>query len=266
MYGGIIGDLAGSKYEYGQVKKVHPVSIDKIIEDDSFYSDDTILTIAILDAILHKEGNIVHYEKYLKKYIQEYENYKPNFTPYFKTAFSLNMIKWSKGMIEGRSKGNGAMMRISPVGYLFDNEYDIIEQSTLATIPSHYSYEAIDAAQTVALIIYYARCGMPKKDIIHRLTKPFKYQPFPKFNTMCSETLPNCLHALFSSNSFEEAIIKVISYGGDTDTNACIVGSMAEALYGIDESLILLIKQKLPKEFVTILDEGYSRVKKLTLY
>lgn len=104
-----------------------------------------------------------------------------------------------------------------------------------------------------------------KKNIIHRLTKPFKYQPFSKFNTTCSETLPNCLHALFSSNSFEEAIIKVISYGGDTDTNACIVGSMAEALYGIDESLILLTKQKLPKEFVAILDEGYSRVKKLTL-
>lgn len=73
------------------------------------------------------------------------------------------MIKWSKGKIVGRSKGNGAMMRISPVSYLFDNEYDIIEQSTLATISSHYSYEAINAAQIVALIIYYARCGMSKK-------------------------------------------------------------------------------------------------------
>ena len=69
---------------------------------------------------------------------------------------------------------------------------------------------------------------------------------------------------LFSSNSFEEAIRKVISYGGDTDTNACIVGSMAEVLYGIDENLILSAKKKIPNEFNDILEKGYSRVRKYT--
>lgn len=265
MYGAIIGDLAGSIYEFGQVKQVHPVSINKIIEKNSFYSDDTILTIAILDAILNKE-EVIYYEKYIKKYIQEYKNYKPNFQPYFKTTFSSNLINWSEGKIEGKSKGNGAVMRISPVGYLFNNEWDIIRQSTLATFPSHYSYEAMDASQTIALIIYYARSGMKKEEIIYMLTKSLKYQPFTKFNTTCNETLPNCLYALFSSNSYEEAIKKVISYGGDTDTNACIVGAMAEALFGIGENLISLANQKLPTEFVNILEEGYSRIKKIALY
>ena len=233
--------------------------------------NNNVKKIAIMAGKHGENSNIVvymqdYYEKYIKKYIQEYKNYKPNFQPYFKTTFSSNLINWSEGKIEGKSKGNGAVMRISPVGYLFNNEWDIIRQSTLATFPSHYSYEAMDASQTIALIIYYARSGMKKEEIIYMLTKSLKYQPFTKFNTTCNETLPNCLYALFSSNSYEEAIKKVISYGGDTDMNACIVGAMAEALFGIGENLISLANQKLPTEFVNILEEGYSRIKKIALY
>ncbi len=263
MYGAIIGDLAGSIYEFGQIKKVSPISVNKIIEDNSFYSDDTILTIAILDAILNHDQN---YELYLKKYIKAYLNYKPNYKPYFKTPFSPKLIKWYEGSIEGQSKGNGAMMRVSSIGYLFNTKYEILNQSILATIPSHYSLEAINASQIVSLIIYYGRLGMSKKEIISKINNPFDYQPFHQFNTTCRETLPNCLYALFSSNHFEEAIRTIISYGGDTDTNACIVGSMAEALYGIDENLILLAKKKIPSEFNDILEKGYRKIQKPILY
>ena len=102
MYGAIIGDLAGSIYEYSQLKSISNINVDKIITDASFYSDDTILTIAILDAILNK-GN---YEEYLKKYIKKYANYKPDFTPYFKTPFSKGLIDWSNSSIVGTSTGN----------------------------------------------------------------------------------------------------------------------------------------------------------------
>ena len=260
MYGAIIGDLAGSIYEFNQIKKISSISVNKIIKENSFYSDDTILTIAILDSILNGNKN---YENYIKKYIKENLNYKPNYKPYFKTTFSPQLIKWCNGELEGKSKGNGAIMRISPIGYLFNTEQDIKKNSLLATIPSHNSKEAIDASQIVSLIIYYGRLGMSKEEIINKLNISLDYQPFNKFNTTCSETLPNCLYALFSSNSFEEAIRKIISYGGDTDTNACIVGSMAEALYGIDENLILLAKKKIPNEFNDILEKGYSRVKRI---
>lgn len=260
MYGAIIGDLAGSIYEFNQIKKISSISVNKIIEENSFYSDDTILTIAILDSILNGNKN---YENYIKKYIKENLNYKPNYKPYFKTTFSPQLIKWCNGELEGKSKGNGAIMRISPIGYLFNTEQDIKKNSLLATIPSHNSKEAIDASQIVSLIIYYGRLGMSKEEIINKLNISLDYQPFNKFNTTCSETLPNCLYALFSSNSFEEAIRKIISYGGDTDTNACIVGSMAEVLYDIDENLILLAKKKIPNEFNDILEKGYSRVKRI---
>ena len=259
MYGAIIGDLAGSIYEYDQVKQVTPVKVNEIIPNNAFYSDDTILTIALLDCILNN-GN---YEEYLKKYINEYKNYQPEFKPYFKFPFSPSTTKWgtTKNVI-GTSKGNGAMMRISPIGYLFDKEEDVIKNAILATIPSHNTKEAIDCTKLIALIIFYARKGLTKEKIIQKLNIKYKYEPFIKFNLTCNETINNCLYALFTSNSYEESIIKVISYGGDTDTNACITGSMAEALYGINEELIVGLKEKLPKQFIKKLELGYTKIKK----
>lgn len=192
-------------------------------------------------------------------------DYKPNYEPYFKTAFSPNLIKWCQGKAVGNSMGNGAIMRISPIGYFCTNETDVMTQSRLATVPSHNSTQAIQAAQTVARIIYYGNLGMDKQKIMEKIKIFITYKPFDKFNTTCRDTLPNCLYALFSSNNFEEAVKKVISFGGDTDTNACIVGSMAEALYGVDSNLVLLAKQKIPKEFNDVLEKGYCKVKKRTI-
>lgn len=252
MYGAIIGDLEGSIYEYDQISGIKPVFTDKLIVEQSFFSDDTILTIAILDAILHDQD----YEKYLKKYIINYANYKPKFTPYFKTSFSPGTMKWAKQYNVGTSKGNGAIMRISPVGYLFDNEQEIIKQATLATMPSHNSKEAIQAAILVSLMIYYFRKGFSKEEVYQRLNIPIEYHPFQTFNTSCTETLGNCFYSLYTTNSFEEAIRKILSMGGDTDTNSAIVGSVAEAMYGIDDSLKLQAEAKLPNEFVKVLKKA----------
>jgi len=172
MYGAIIGDLAGSIYEYDQIKRIKNVSIDKIVEDNSFYSDDTILTIAIADAIM----NGCDYDMYLRNYVKEYSSYKPDFDSYFKTSFSPGLIKWANSNVVGNSIGNGAMMRISPVGYLFNTEEEVIENARLATIPSHNSIEAIEAATLIALIIYYFRKGLT----FNKLKIELKYQPFKK--------------------------------------------------------------------------------------
>ena len=79
MLGAIYGDKAGSIYEYDQTKKITPIYPDKLITNDSFYSDDTIETIALIDAITSNKD----YEATLRKYILENENYKPDYTPYF---------------------------------------------------------------------------------------------------------------------------------------------------------------------------------------
>lgn len=246
MYGAIIGDLAGSIYEYNQTKEIKNIKINNIIEKDSFYSDDTILTIAILDAIMNDKD----YEKYLKYYIQKYKDYHPNFSPYFKSAFSPSLIKWSEGLKKGNSAGNGAIMRLSPVGNLFDSEGETRINSILATLPSHNNYDSLNSSMTVALLIYYLRLGNSKDEAYEKLNINLEYKPFKTFNKTCKETLNNCLYIAYYSNSFEDSIEKIIYEGGDTDTNACIVGSITESMYGISESLINEANKKLPDEFV----------------
>lgn len=258
MYGAIIGDLAGSIYEYDQTKRITPIKMNRIIEKNSFFSDDTILTIAILDAILNDRD----YDKYLKKYIKEYSNYKPDFHPYFKSSFSPNTLKCINNNVQGISNGNGAMMRISPIGYMFDTEKGVIENSKLATIPTHNSIEAIEKATTIALMIFYFRSGLTKEAVFKKLNIVPRYKPFERFNITCNETIDNCLYTIYNSNSFEESIRNTLLMGGDTDTNACIVGSIAESLYGIDNNLIKEANSKIPKEFVRTLKKSYTRRKK----
>ena len=198
------------------------------------------------------------YEKHLKKYGKLYRNYKPNYKPYFDTSFSPSFIKWCDSNERGTSIGNGAMMRIAPIGFSFDNEKDVKENARLATIPSHNSKEAIVYSTLTALIIFYARQGMPKNEILKKLNLKLTYKPFEKFNITCSQTFDNCVFAAFNSHGFEESIQTVLSYGGDTDTNACIVGSMAEAMYGINPELIRKAKEYIPEEFIAILERAYQ--------
>lgn len=258
MYGAIIGDFAGSIYEYDQFKKIRTINTNSILKENSFYSDDTILTIAILDAII-SDGS---YEEYLKKYINKYMNYVPDFFPYFKTAFSPGILKWKDSNCTGKSIGNGAMMRISPIGYLFNSEDEIIKQTKLATVPSHNSDEAITYATKVALMIYYFRNGLSRKEVYSRLNINLEYNPFKVFNTTCSETFGNCMYSLYYSDSFVSAIKNTIQMGGDTDTNCAIVGSIAEAIYGVDNYLKDYVNLKLPQEFVTVLRkaQGYPKI------
>lgn len=249
MYGAIIGDLAGSIYEFAQTKSISNVIVDRIIDKNAFYSDDTILTIAIANAILNDKD----YEKYLRRYIKKYSSYKPKFEPYFNTTFSPGLIKWADGDSIGKSIGNGAMMRISPVAFMFDSEKEVVANAKLATISSHNSEEAINAATTIALVIFYLRKGLSKKEIYNKLGIELKYSPFTKFNVTCGETIDNCLYVFYNSTGFEDAIRKAVYMGGDTDTNACIVGAMAEAAYDINCELIEAVNEKIPDEFKKIL-------------
>lgn len=150
------------------------------------------------------------------------------------------------------------MMRIAPVGYLFNDLDTVREESKKATVPSHNNSDSIKCARLVSSIIYLARSGYSKEEIIELLDLDISFKPFSKFNYTCSDTIGNCLYALFTTDSFESALREVISYGGDTDTNACIVGGMAEAFYGVDQLLVDKAKEKVPEKFVKVLEKAYK--------
>ncbi len=254
MFGAIIGDLAGSTYEYQQFCQLRPVKNKKLLRKNSFYSDDTILTMAIADAILSGED----YGKKLREYVQKYISYKPNIKPYFERIFSPEFYAWSLTNTVGISAGNGAMMRISPVGFLFDSEEDVLKNVRLACMTSHNSEEAISNATIIARVIFLARKGLTKEEIKNKLGLKCQKPKLTQFNRTCSETIDVVLWSFFSGTSFEDCLKKAISFGGDTDTNACIVGSMAEAMYGIDKNLKEKALEYLPDEFKDILKKIYK--------
>lgn len=278
MYGAIIGDLAGSMYEYleyidsekGIINlEARKLILNKpdLIDDRSFYSDDTILTIAILDGLLNNKS----YTKVLKEYGLKYKLAVPKSVPYFKYMFSPGFISWCEGRKKGNSYGNGAAMRISPIGYLFDDKKLICNEVIKSTRPSHNTAQAINGAEAVALTIYMARKNINpdliKEYIVNRYGFDLNYD-FDNllctntFNSSCEETVKQSLYLLFSSDSFKEAVQKAISIGGDTDTTASITGSMAEALFGIPNDLIKQANEFLPLEFKANLVRGYSKIKK----
>ncbi len=254
MLGNIIGDLAGSIYEFEQFTSCRGIKINNLIEENAFFSDDTILTVAVLDAILSH----VPYEDKLREYGQKYLNYLPKFKPYFSTIFSPNFSKWLNSSSVGKSNGNGAMMRVAPIGFLFDSENEVKEQARLATIPSHNCSSAIKNAQLVALIIFYLRHGVSKTQIKDKLNLKIVKPVIHQFNYTCAETIDVVLYSFFNSSSFEDAIKLAISFGGDTDTNACIVGGIAEAMWGISAPLKQKALSFLPTEFKIVLDKVYN--------
>lgn len=263
MYGAIYGDLVGSIYEYQEYIRHNKENMLKasnkpeLVTEESFISDDTILTIAVLEAV----KNDLCYEETIRRYILDNSG-KLNRDDYFDYLFSPNTLKWARGEKLGNSIGNGAIMRISPIPNLKDSFILMSSEVLEATSVTHNSNQALSAALCVSNIIYLAKNGYSKKRIKDIINKYFGYKydfnlnelrDNMKFNYTCDDTLPLCLYALFTTDNFDDAIRLTLSLGGDTDTNCAIVGSMAESLYGIEEEKKKIVEEKIPEEYKRIL-------------
>ena len=249
MLGAIIGGVIGSVYEGVPVK---------IYDFDFFppgttYTDDTVLTIAVAAAILKQKD----YQKMLLKYGHKYSEagYGKLFDQWLKSSNPVPYNSW----------GNGAAMRVSPIGFAFDNKIEVLEQARKSAAITHNHPEGIKAAEAVALAIYLARTGHDKQQIQHELQNLFGYDLRPGFNDIhddykytyaAKDTIPQCLIAFLDSESYEDAIRLVISLGGNADAMANITGAIAQAYYKfIPVELITQTTEYLPNKFLKIMDE-----------
>ena len=263
MFGAIYGDLVGSIYEYYEFlshdksRMIKASNEAELLKEDSFISDDTILTIAVLDAI----KNNLRYEETIRRYILD-NSAKLNKENYFEYLFSPNTIKWANGMSPGNSNGNGAMMRVSPIPFLRETYISVYNDVIEETQITHNSNEALYAALCISNIIFLGQAHYSLKKIKEIIDKYFPcdynyslddLRNNMKFNYTCRETLPICLYALFNTSNFDDAIRLTLSIGGDTDTNCAIVGSMAESIYGISEDTKSKILAYLPEEYKNLL-------------
>jgi ADP-ribosylglycohydrolase len=234
MLGAIIGDIVGSIYEFNNIEtKDFP-----LFSKECHFTDDTVMTIAVADALL-AGGSADDFIDSMKKWYKLY--------PYLSYGGSFKCWLRSDNKSPYNSFGNGSAMRVSPCAWLADS---LVEAETLAkksAVVTHNHPEGVKGAQAVAAAIYLARVRKDKDEIKLYVTNRYKYdltqrlddiRPHYGFNETCQGTVPEAITAFLESNRFEDAIRNAISLGGDSDTLAAITGSIAEAYYGIPLKLI----------------------------
>jgi ADP-ribosylglycohydrolase len=253
MLGAIAGDVIGSVFERHRTKSTDF----PLFCAGSTFTDDTVLTIAVAHAILHGHA----YGAAIKTFGRRYPNagYGGSFFRWLLAADSQPYGSW----------GNGAAMRVSPVGFAFDTVEDVLREARRSAEATHNHPEGIKGAQATALSVFLAQQGYPKavigEEIVHRFGYDLsqtldEIRPTYGFDVSCQGSVPPSIRAFLESVDFEDAIRKAISLGGDSDTMACIAGGIAHAFYGgVPPAIAREVRSRLPKEFLEVLDAFSER-------
>lgn len=231
MIGAIIGDIAGSVYEWSNIKtKEFP-----LFQEKCFFTDDTVMTIAVAETLMNG-GEKDDFIDAMKKYGRMYPDagYGGRFGAWLFSDSRESYHSW----------GNGSAMRTAAVGWCFDSLETTRGMAALAAGVTHDHPEGIKGAESTTSAIFLARTGHSKAEIKEYVEREFGYdlgrtldeiRPGYRFNESCQETVPQAIIAFLESADFEDAIRNAISLGGDSDTLAAITGGIAEAAYGVPQ-------------------------------
>lgn len=252
MLGAIIGDIAGSKYEFNNTFDYNF----ELFSNGCSFTDDTICTMAIMEALL-KDRN---FKNSLIKWCRAYP------TPM--GAYGVSFARWirEKNPQPYNSYGNGAAMRVSPVGWCCDNLSMTLSIAKDTAIVSHNHVEGERGATAVAHIIYILRTthdmNQVRKVAENYYGKDWEshLSPQGRFDETCQGCVPLAFHIILQSNSFEDAVRKAVSYGGDSDTMGAIVGSIAEAMWGCPLGLVEKAIAYLPTDMRRVLAKFYGEM------
>jgi len=253
MLGSIVGDVIGSVHEGAGTKtKDFPLLVQQ-----STFTDDSVLTVAVAEWILTGQN--------LVDLLHTYHDAYPG------RGYGMMFHHWAKRRYRKpyNSFGNGAAMRVSPVGFAFETMEEVLEYSKRSAEVTHDHPEGIRGAQAAAAAIYLARRLHNKDQMRDAIESRFGYDLSERldqirftysFDETCQGTVPQALIAFFESTSYEDAIRNAISLGGDADTLACITGGVAEAYYaGIPADLTRSVKAMLGKRLVAVVDRFRER-------
>lgn len=247
MIGAIAGDIIGSVYEHRNIKSTDFPLFSK----DSIFTDDTVLTVALADSIIHEAD--------FTDKLKEYYNLYPD------AGYGLSFIQWASSPTREpyNSWGNGSAMRVSPVGFAADSMEEALDQARKSAEVTHNHPEGIKGAQATAAGIFLARKGTSRQDIKKYIENTFGYslsesldsiRKHYRFDISCQGSVPQAITAFLESKNFEDAIRKAVSIGGDSDTIACITGGIAQAFY-----------REIPDPIVdTVLSRLDSRLRRIT--
>jgi ADP-ribosylglycohydrolase len=248
MIGAIAGDVIGSVYE------MHPIKMKNfaLFSIESQFTDDTVLTCAVALSILTGQS----YLKTIRELGQRYPH--AGYGPAFRRWLSSPTTK------PYGSNGNGSAMRVSPIGFAYNTEEEVLAQATASAMVTHDHPEGIKGAKATALSIFLARKGSQKEKIRSEIAIRFDYnldrtvkgiRPEYKYDVTCAKTVPEAIISFLDSDSYEDTIRNAISLGGDSDTLACIAGGIAEAYYKtIPDEIANETEKRLPSDLRAVLN------------
>lgn len=225
MFGAIVGDIAGSTYERSNFKSESC----QIFAKGSQFTDDTVLTLATADRFIYGGSYTEVYQQFAKNY--------PN------AGYGASFRKWmiSSNPEPYHSWGNGSAMRVSPIAWVSDDIDWVLGEAQKSAEVTHNHPNGIKGAQAVAAAVFLCRKKTARDEVKNYITQNFGYdlnrtlaeiRPSYTFDVSCEGSVPEAMIAFLESTSFEDALRKAISLGGDSDTIASITGAIAHAYYG----------------------------------
>ncbi len=252
MFGAVCGDVIGSYYENRATKNYDF----QLFCKTSCFTDDTVMTAAVCDAILFRPEPIRRHELHTRA--KEYAlRFKAYYARHPHAGFGYMFRKWAKSNMLYRqdSFGNGGAMRVVPIGYAYDDLHQIELQAKASCLYTHAHPEAIRGAKAVASAVFLARTGHSREEMRAYLEKRFRYdlhmdwgvlKTVYSFSSRTIDSVPPAIQAFLDSSDYEDAIRRAISLGGDADTMACIAGGIAEAFYGgVPEEILHFCKPRI---------------------
>jgi len=251
LLGAVSGDIIGSTHEYTPQKKLQF----DLFSPASKFTDDTVLTIAVADAILNKRDYADTFREYGRRYPDR--GYGGMFQGWLHSV---------SGPYD--SFGNGSAMRVSPVGWAMNSAKDVLAEAKRSAEVTHNHPEGIKGAQAVALAVFRARTGASKAEIRSEISDKFGYKlnrtlaeirQTYKWSETCQGSVPESIIAFLESDSYENAVRSAVAMGGDADTMAAIAGSIAEPYYGgVPAEIAHSVRKMLPAGLWTVI-ERFSR-------
>jgi ADP-ribosylglycohydrolase len=258
MLGALVGDIIGSTYEFYNTK-----SMDfELFERGCRFTDDSVMTLAVAKWLTEDEAHTIHYLIYC---MQELGNLYPN------AGYGGRFSQWLRedNPQPYNSWGNGAGMRVSPVGLYAKTLDEALALAAITASVSHNHPEGVKGAQAIAASVFLAKQGKTKADIKAYVENTFGYdlnrtiaeiRPRYEFDVSCQGSVPEAIIAFLEGNSFEEVIRLAISLGGDSDTIGAMAGAIAACVYSIPEEIAARCNALLTDELRDVMDSFMKMV------
>lgn len=253
MLGAIVGDIVGSVYEFQNTKTTE---FELFLNGKSRFTDDTVMTLAVAKWLLTDRE---HSPLGLVKSMQELGRRYPD------AGYGGSFMHWiwSDTPRPYGSWGNGAGMRVSPVGLYADTLDEALRLAKVSAEVTHDHPEGIKGAQAVAACMFLCRIGTSKKDIRKYVETTFGYdlsrtldeiRPRYKFDVSCQGSVPQAITAFLEGGTFVNVVRLAVSIGGDSDTIACMAGAIASCLYPIPTDVAAVSDDLLTDELRSLKD------------